>query len=115
MAEGPSHPIFKGKNFRNLYTRFIYTMTNIYFVMTDGTVFYYIFYFSVSVSGIYFDGPLFYTIMLIDIVHRISTLKFVIKTVSLNTWNLIWVGILLTIVTFIFSLFANFYIRYLIE
>lgn len=77
--------------------------------MKDPMVRYYMFYFTVSINGIIFS-PIFYTILLIDVVHWIPTLSFVIKTVSNNTWNLLFVGLLMAIIIYIFALIGNFYI-----
>jgi hypothetical protein len=55
-------------------------------------------------------GPIFLSVLLIDIVHRIPSLTNVIKAVSSNMKNLIMILLLIGIIVYVIAIFGFFYI-----
>lgn len=74
------------------------------------TLYYYFIYLIISIGGITYGGPIFLSVLLIDIVHRIPALTNVIKAVSSNTRNLIMILLLIVIIVYVISMFGYFYI-----
>lgn len=111
MWDGPDHRIFEGrKKFGNIYTTMLYYWTSLLFLFQDLTLYYYIVYLILSIAAMTIGGPIFLSVLLIDIVHRIPSLTNVIKAVSSNMKNLIMILLLIGIIVYVIAIFGFFYI-----
>lgn len=70
---------------------------------------YFIIYFAISVVGFSYL-TLIYSIHLLDVVQRIPTLQNVIRAITDNTFPLIMMSMLMSIIIYIFTVITFFYL-----
>ena len=85
-----------------------YYLASLCFLLMDGFLIYLIFYTAISVCGLWLT-PIYVSILLLDFVIRIHTLKNVIASVTTNIDQLILTSVLIFIVFFIFATIGFFY------
>lgn len=112
LLNGPDATEFtiEGKRrFGNCFTTMEYYLFNIWFFLSDPQFRFYVFYFGTSMVGFIY-GPIFYSLHLLDVVNRFSTLKNVIRSVTSNLKQLVMTFILITTIIFIYASIGFFYL-----
>lgn len=106
LTKGPDCEIFKKgrkRNFGNLWTKFVYYWTNLHFILGDGGFRYQAFYLIVSILGL--PGPeLVYSLQLLDVVDRFPNLRNVVRSVTLNTKQLLMTAVVGLICLYIYTI-----------
>jgi len=112
LQKGPDCDIFNkdGKrNFGNVWTKFVYFWTNLHFILSDGSFQYLVFYLIVSILGLV--GPeLVYALQLLDVVNRFPNLRNVVRSVTMNTQQLLMTSLLGLIFVYIYTLFGFWFL-----
>lgn len=96
--------------FGNYFTYVEYQLMNLYFFIFDNLFIYYVFYFGISLLGL-FSNEIFYGLHLADVCVRFPVLQNVVKSVTKNVESLSMTGLLLLIVMYIFTAISFFYLQ----
>lgn len=78
---------------------------NFYFLMSEPLVLYYCVYVVFTWLG-NFLSPFFFAFHLLDLLHRVETLKAVVKSVTYNGRQLIMTVLLVAVVVYIYTIFG---------
>ena len=112
LTKGPEHAVFhrEGKrNFGNLWTKLAYYWINVYFVLSDGSFRYFIFYIIVCVLGLF--GPnLVFSLHLLDFMVRYKNLRNIVRAVTLNGKQLLLTSLLGVIFIFGYAIFGFWFL-----
>ena len=108
QIEGPYSEVFK-QGFHHNVVKFEYYWICLSFLIQSKAFIFAIMYLALSVQGMV-QSPVFYSLHLLDVINRFSTLQNVIKSVTTNLYQLLLTAMLGVIIIYIYGVIAYLFI-----